>query len=137
LFADQADEGDLSSVRRPARGLIPIAAGRNVAQLLPSEFVKDDETVVAAIAHKSDLLSIRRPLRLGILSARISQCLGLFFPGDGSDPELLLRRPDRKFSIRRNLDVFTALFIAAHLTQQTRFAFIYVDCPYLLRALFD
>src|SRR5262249_51655697 len=104
LLANNSDECDLATIRRPARELIAVGAGREIFQFAASEFINRDEAVVAAVTHERDLLAVRRPFGLLIVSARVSQRFGLFFPRNGSNPELFLGRPDGELTTRRNLD---------------------------------
>jgi hypothetical protein len=71
-----------------------------------------------ALADESNVLAIRRPLGLNLHSAHESQFLGLLLAIDASQPQFLLRGPQRPHAVWRNLNIFTFFVGATHLAQQ-------------------
>ena len=88
--------------------------------------------MVLAIRPKRDPLSIRRPARRVALAEQFLELLGFFCAIEWRDPNMFLRRPDHRFRVGRNLEVFTALFAAANVTEQARLAAGEIDGPRLL-----
>src|ERR1051326_9526254 len=55
--------GDQFAVRRPARQVIFIYTGREIARPLPADVIHADQAVITAIANEGNTLPIRRPFR--------------------------------------------------------------------------
>src|ERR1700691_4785853 len=71
-------------------------------------------------ADESDVFAVGRPFRLNRRSAHGREFLSLLFSINTGEPQLLLCGPHRPLAVGRNLNVFTPLFRATHLTQQSR-----------------
>src|SRR5690348_1256143 len=77
---------DLASISRPSRQSVAVHAWLQIAQRLLPEIVNRNQTMIPAIAGERDFASIRRPLRLRIVSANIAKLLRRLRARNRSDP---------------------------------------------------
>src|SRR6266852_4436321 len=111
---------DLVTIVIPTRRRITVHSGCNVMHFIFGEVVDRDEAVIAAIGSKRDTRAIRRPLLLGFTAAQLSELMRGFVTGYGGNPQMMLgANPHRQRAVGRELNVFTILFVATHVTEQT------------------
>ena len=95
--------------------------------------------MLLAARAESQMLPIRRPLRLALFTAQLGQLPRRFVArDDGRNPKVMLgAHPDHPLTIGRELYVLAILFIAAHVADQPRLARLHVRRPHLLLGFFD
>ena len=96
-------ESDLFSIGRPSRHGVAVRCRTKVTHLVLAEVVDCDESVVAAIARKCDVPSVRGPVRIAVVPPQIGQLVRLGRSRNRCNPQLFARVPHRKLAVRRKL----------------------------------
>jgi hypothetical protein len=96
------------------------------------QVIDGDEAVITALADESDLPSIRRPPRTGIVAAQTGELMSWNGSAHRSDPELPVGGPHRELAVGRELHIFALFLRAAHLAQQPGRAGVHLDRPHFL-----
>ena len=78
------------------------------------QVIDGDEAVITALADESDLPSIRRPPRTGIVAAQTGELMSWNGSAHRSDPELPVGGPHRELAVGRELHIFALFLRAAH-----------------------
>src|SRR5437879_3624440 len=105
LQTGKTHKGNALAIRRPPWADVAISARREIANAVAAEIVNRDEAMITSAADKCYFASIRRPPRAGVFAPQIRELMSRSCPGYRSNPQLLVRSPNRKLSVRRKLGV--------------------------------
>ena len=134
LQTGKTHKGNALAIRRPPWADVAISARRQIANAVAAEIVNGDEAMIAPAADKCYFASIGRPPRAGVFAPQIRELMSRSCPGYRSNPQLLVRSPNRKLSVSRKLGVLAILLATAHFAQQARSSAFRVHSPDLLFA---
>src|SRR5262249_50880037 len=100
LRSSGTNEDELLAIKRPVWMQITISAGRDVADPFGREIIDDDQAVVAPIGDEGDVLTVWRPLWLGLVSSQFGDLLCRLSTGYRRKPQMVFRtRPDSPLTV--------------------------------------
>src|SRR3989475_12687641 len=102
LQTGKTHKGNALAIRRPPWADVAISARRQIANAVAAEIVNGDEAMIAPAADKCYFASIGRPPRAGVFAPQIRELMSRSCPGYRSNPQLLVRSPNRKLSVRES-----------------------------------